>query len=131
MTREKLRHEMQDGVTFWGVEKDGSLQAVMGIQDVLDVTLIRHAYVRTSKRRHGLGGELLRNLQALTKRRVLIGTWADATWAIRFYEKHGFRLVPADEKDQLLQRYWRIPARQTETSVVLSSDDASHPEVDG
>jgi GNAT superfamily N-acetyltransferase len=131
MTREKLRHEMEDGVTFWGVEKDGSLEAVMGIQDVLDVTLIRHAYVRTSSRRHGLGGELLRNLQALTKRRILIGTWADASWAIRFYEKHGFRLVPAAQKDLLLQKYWRIPARQTETSVVLSSDAPAHREVDG
>ncbi len=125
MTREKLRHEMQDGVVFWGAGDDSSLQAVMGIQDVLDVTLIRHAYVRTSQRRQGLGGELLRHLQALTKRRVLIGTWADATWAIHFYEKHGFRLVPTEEKDQLLQRYWKIPARQVETSVVLSSEEAS------
>jgi GNAT superfamily N-acetyltransferase len=123
MTREKLRHEIQDGVAFWGAVEDGSLQAVMGVQDVLDVTLIRHAYVRTSKRRSGLGGRLLRYLQALTKRRVLIGTWADASWAIHFYEKYGFRLVPAGEKDQLLQRYWKIPARQVETSVVLSSEE--------
>jgi GNAT superfamily N-acetyltransferase len=125
MTHETLRHEMQDGVVFWGGGDDSSLQAVMGIQDVLDVTLIRHAYVRTSQRRHGLGGELLRHLQALTKRRVLIGTWADATWAIHFYEKHGFRLVPTEEKDQLLQRYWKIPSRQVETSVVLCSEEAS------
>jgi GNAT superfamily N-acetyltransferase len=95
----------------------------MGIQDVLDVTLIRHAYGSTSKRRHGLGSELLRHLQRLTRKRILIGAWADATWAIRFYEKHGFHLVSAEEKRQLLQKYWRIPARQAETSVVLSSRD--------
>jgi GNAT superfamily N-acetyltransferase len=123
MTQEKLRHEMHDGVLFWGAEEDGSLQAVMGLQDVLDVTLIRHAYVRTSKRRLGLGSRLLGHLQALTQQRVLIGTWADAGWAIRFYEKHGFRLVPAVEKDQLLQKYWKIPERQVETSVVLSSGE--------
>lgn len=120
MTHEKLRHEIQDGVVFWGVDEGGALQAVMGVQDVLDVTLIRHAYVRTSNRRGGLGSRLLRHLQSLTKRRVLIGTWADASWAIDFYEKHGFRLVPAKEKDQLLHRYWKVPARQIETSVVLS-----------
>ncbi len=121
MTHEKLRHEIQDGVVFWGSDEDDSLQAVMGVQDVLDVTLIRHAYVRTSKRRSGLGGQLLRRLQSLSERRILIGTWADASWAIHFYEKNGFRLVPAGEKDQLLQRYWKIPTRQVETSVVLSS----------
>ena len=121
MTREKLRHEMHEGVIFWGVDEGGLLQAVMGTQHVLDVTLIRHAYVRTSKRRHGLGGELLRHLQELTKKQVLVGAWADAPWAIRFYEKHGFRLVPVEEKIQLLQKYWKIPARQVETSVVLSS----------
>jgi GNAT superfamily N-acetyltransferase len=119
MTREKLLHEIEDGVAFWGLEQDGALQAVMGVQDVLDVTLIRHAYVRTSKRRCGFGGMLLRHLQTLTRRRVLIGTWADASWAIHFYEKHGFRLAPAREKDQLLRRYWKVPARQIETSVVL------------
>ncbi len=131
MTREKLRHEIQDGIVFWGADEYGSLQAVMGVQNLLDVTLIRHAYVRTSKRRHGLGGKLLRHLQELTRRRVLIGTWADASWAIQFYEKHGFRLVPAGERDRLLQRYWRIPARQVETSVVLSSGEPSVDEAAG
>jgi GNAT superfamily N-acetyltransferase len=121
MTREELRHELQHGVAFWGVDDGGLLQAVMGIQDVLDVTLIRHAYVRTSKRRRGLGSELLQHLQKTTKKRILIGAWAGAPWAIRFYEKHGFRLVPPEEKVQLLQRYWKIPACQVETSVVLSS----------
>lgn len=119
MTHEELRHEIEDGVVFWAIEQDDALQGVMGVQDVLDVTLIRHAYVRTSKRRCGFGGRLLRHLQTLTKRPVLIGTWADASWAIHFYEKHGFRLAPAEEKDRLLHRYWKVPARQIETSVVL------------
>ncbi len=109
MNHEKLRHEIQDGVVFWGVDEGGVLQAVMGVQDVLDVTLIRHAYVRTSKRRGGLGSRLLRHLQSLTKRRVLIGTWADASWAIDFYEKHGFRLVPAKEKINSFTDIGRCP----------------------
>lgn len=125
MTREKLRHEIQDGVVFWGADEQGSLQAVMGVQHVQDVTLIRHAYVRTRTRRLGLGGGLLRHILALTKQRVLVGTWADASWAIHFYTKHGFRLVPTEEKDHLLQKYWRIPARQVETSVVLSTGESS------
>jgi GNAT superfamily N-acetyltransferase len=119
MSRRELRHEIEDGVVFWGLELDNALQGVMGVQHVHDVALIRHAYVRTSKRRSGFGGMLLRHLQALTNRRILIGTWADASWAIRFYEKHGFTLVPAEEKDQLLSRYWKISARQIETSLVL------------
>jgi GNAT superfamily N-acetyltransferase len=123
MTREKLRHEIEDGVVFWGEEEGGALQAVMGIQDVLDVTLIRHAYVRTSKHRCGFGSKLLRHLQALTKRRVLIGTWADASWAIDFYTKHGIRLAPSEEKDRLLRKYWKVPARQIETSVVLLAEE--------
>lgn len=119
MTREKLRREIEDGVTFWGFEAECALQGVMGIQNVQDVTLIRHAYVRTKDRRSGVGGKLLSHLQTLTNRLVLIGTWADASWAIRFYEKHGFRPVPAGQKDQLLKRYWNVPARQIETSIVL------------
>jgi GNAT superfamily N-acetyltransferase len=95
------------------------LIGVMGIQDVQDVTLIRHAYVRTTQRRKGIGGKLLSHLLTLTERPILIGTWAAATWAIRFYEKHGFRLVDEEEKNRLLQKYWSIPTRQVETSVVL------------
>ncbi len=119
MTRDKLASEIEAGVAFWGVDENGVLQGVMGIQDVQDVTLIRHAYVRTSQRRSGIGGKLLSHLQALTNRPILIGTWADATWAIRFYAKHGFRPVAAEQKDKLLQRYWNVPARQIETSTVL------------
>jgi GNAT superfamily N-acetyltransferase len=92
----------------------------MGIQPVRDVTLIRHAYVRTSSQKKGVGSRLLAHLRKLTKDPVLIGTWADAVWAIRFYERHGFRRVSDEEKDRLLKRYWNIPERQVETSVVLA-----------
>jgi GNAT superfamily N-acetyltransferase len=105
MTREKLAREIEEGVVFWGFDEQGALQGVMGIQDVQDVTLIRHAYVRTSERRRGIGGMLLFHLQTLTCRPVLIGTWADANWAINFCKKHGFEPVPANQKDELLQRY--------------------------
>jgi GNAT superfamily N-acetyltransferase len=119
MSRDDLRHELADGVTFWGCEDEGALTGVMGIQDVADVTLIRHAYVRTGFQNRGIGGQLLAHLRTLTRRPVLIGTWATATWAIRFYERHGFRVVSPAEKEQLLRRYWKIPERQVETSVVL------------
>jgi N-acetylglutamate synthase-like GNAT family acetyltransferase len=120
MSREKLRHEIDDGVVFWGHEDDGALAGVMGLQDVQDVTLIRHAYVRTASRNQGIGGRLLSHLRTITSRPVLIGTWADAAWAIGFYEKHGFRVVDADEKNRLLKKYWNVPERQIETSVVLA-----------
>src|SRR4051812_145953 len=119
MAQEELQHEIAAGVRFWGYEEEGALQGVMGIQDVKDVTLIRHAYVRSGQQNKGIGGALLRHLLTTTKRPVLIGTWAAATWAIRFYERHGFRVVGPEEKDKLLQTYWSISARQTETSVVL------------
>ena len=122
MPEEDLRHEIQSGVRFSGWEEDGRLLGIMGIQDVKDVTLIRHAYVRTANRNGGIGGKLLGELRKLTARPVLIGTWAAATWAIRFYEKHGFTLVTPEEKDQLLKRYWSIPERQIETSVVLAEE---------
>jgi GNAT superfamily N-acetyltransferase len=122
MPQDALRHEIQCGVRFWGCEEGGELLGVMGIQDVQDVTLIRHAYVRTAKRGHGIGGKLLHELRTLTTRPILIGTWAAATWAIRFYEKHRFRLVTPEEKDRLLKKYWLIPERQVETSVVLGDE---------
>ncbi len=120
MPEEDLRHDIQSGVRFWGYEDDGELVGVMGIQNVQDVTLIRHAYVRTAKRGRGIGGKLLAELRKMTDRPILIGTWAAATWAIRFYQKHGFRLVTPEEKDRLLKKYWSIPERQVETSVVLA-----------
>ncbi len=120
MPREELRHELAEGVVFWGYEEDGNLVGVMGMQAKSDVTLIRHAYVRTAKRNQGLGGKLLTYLRQQTDRPILIGTWASAVWAIRFYEKHGFHLVSTAEKDRLLKIYWSIPERQIETSVVLA-----------
>ncbi len=120
MSREYLKHEMDAGVVFWGYEREGKLVGVMGIQDVQDVTLIRHAYVQTAFRNHGIGGKLLARLKTLTTRPTLVGTWAAAVWAIQFYEKYGFRLVTHDEKERLLRTYWSIPERQTETSVVLA-----------
>jgi N-acetylglutamate synthase-like GNAT family acetyltransferase len=120
MPLEELRHEMDEGVIFWGYEEDGDLLGVMGIQDVKDVTLMRHAYVRTVRRSQGIGGRILAVLRDKTTRPVLIGTWAAANWAIHFYEKHGFRLVSTEEKNRLLKKYWSIPERQVETSVVLA-----------
>ena len=122
MSREKLRHETADGIEFWGYW-DGDMLGVMGIQDIQDVTLIRHAYVRTACRNQGIGSKLLAHLYVQTTRPVLIGTWADATWAVRFYEKYGFRLVTEEEKNRLLKKYWSIPERQVETSVVLAERD--------
>ncbi len=120
MPKEELRHEIEAGVIFWGYEEGGELIGVMGIQDVQNVTLFRHAYVRTNMRNRGIGGKLLTFLCGQTNRPVLIGTWAAADWAVRFYQKHGFRLVTREEKNRLLRKYWSIPDRQTETSVVLA-----------
>ncbi|HOW42104.1 MAG TPA: GNAT family N-acetyltransferase [Candidatus Omnitrophota bacterium] len=119
MSREELRHEMQSGVHFWGYETQGQLLGVMGLQDVGDVTLIRHAYVRTDSRNQGIGSALLAYLRRKTQRPLLIGTWQDAVWAIRFYQKHGFAAVETQEKERLLGRYWTIPQRQVSASVVL------------
>lgn len=119
MPRHELEREIADGVVFWGWEEDGVLQGVMGLQPVKDVHLIRHAYVRTSLRRAGIGSRLLTFLMARVEGPLLIGTWAAADWAIRFYEKHGFELTTAEEKERLLRTYWSIPERQVETSVVL------------
>jgi N-acetylglutamate synthase-like GNAT family acetyltransferase len=120
MSREKLQHEIDEGVVFWGYEEAGNLTGVMGIQPVQDVTLIRHAYVRTTSQKQGLGAKLLLHLLELADGPVLIGTWADAVWAIRFYQKHGFQVVSPQEKNRLLKKYWSIPEPQVETSVVLA-----------
>jgi len=120
MSKEKLQDEIDEGVVFWGCEEAGALAGVMGIQHVQDVTLVRHAYVRTSSQKQGIGGRLLSHLRELTGRPMLIGTWATAVWAIHFYERHGFQMVSPQEKDRLLKRYWTIPERQIDTSVVLA-----------
>ena len=122
MSESELRDEIAAGVRFRGVEDNGRLIGVMGLQTVRDATLIRHAYVEPDQQGRGIGADLLRSLRAEAAGPVLIGTWAAATWAIRFYQRHGFRLVSPDEKDRLLQTYWDIPARQREVSVVLVDD---------
>ena len=119
MPQDYLQHEIDKGVIFWGYEENGELLGVMGIQNVKDVTLVRHAYVRTASRNKGIGSKLFSFLQNQTDRPTLVGTWKAAVWAIRFYEKHGFKLVSKEEKDRLLKKYWSIPTRQIETSVVL------------
>lgn len=117
MSLEELLQEM-NAVTFHGYWEDDELVGVMGIQRLRDVTLIRHSYVLPERQRKGIGGALLNHLLSIAPAaRVLVGTWRDAEWAIRFYEKHGFRLLP--DSDGLLRKYWRIPERQVETSVVL------------
>jgi N-acetylglutamate synthase-like GNAT family acetyltransferase len=119
MSAKQLQHEIEEGVVFWGYEDNGTLSGAMGIQHVCDVTLIRHAYVLTTSQKQGIGAHLLSHLRQMAEGPVLIGTWADASWAIRFYKKHGFQLVASREKDQLLRKYWTISDRQSETSVVL------------
>ncbi|MBD2863023.1 GNAT family N-acetyltransferase [Paenibacillus oceani] len=119
MPVEELEAEIADGVLFWGVERDGGLVGVMGIQDKGEVALIRHAYVRTTERNGGIGTRLLSHLMSQTEKPVLIGTWEAAEWAIRFYQKNGFAFVSPEEKRILLQRFWNVPERQIETSVVL------------
>lgn len=122
MSEEHLQHELAAGVVFWGYEDNSALAGVMGIQDVKDVTLIRHAYVRTSSQGQGIGTVLLQHLRGLTDRPILIGAWADAVWAVRFYTRHGFATVSEEEKNLLLRTYWTVPERQIETSVVLADE---------
>jgi len=119
MPLEALKEEIAAGVKFWGYEDGGQLAGVMGLQPVKDVTLIRHAYVKTERRSQGIGGKLLAHLLGQMDGKILVGTWKAAGWAIRFYEKHGFELVSEEEKNRLLRTYWNIPERQIETSVVL------------
>ena len=119
MTKEELKKQIEDGVRFSCYLENNEIIGVMGIQDRKDVTLIRHAYVATTQRKKGIGTILLQELIRGSKKPILIGTWKDAHWAISFYEKHGFNLVSEEEKDTLLRKYWDIPPRQVETSVVL------------
>jgi N-acetylglutamate synthase-like GNAT family acetyltransferase len=121
MSADELASEMAGGVVFWVAEQDGRLLGVMGMQDKGDVALVRHAYVATTTQRTGVGTRLLHHVEALVDKPILIGTWAAASWAIEFYRRNGFEVVPSDHKDRLLRRYWSIPARQVETSVVLAN----------
>jgi GNAT superfamily N-acetyltransferase len=120
MPRAELDVEIADGVAFWGAEEDGRLLGVMGIQDRGDVALVRHAYVAPGAQRKGVGRSLLRHVRGLADKPVLVGTWAAAEWAITFYRRNGFELVSDAQKNVLLRRYWSIPERQIETSVVLA-----------
>ncbi|MGA2801978.1 MAG: GNAT family N-acetyltransferase [Verrucomicrobiota bacterium] len=119
MPMEELKEEIAHGVKFWGYEDGGQLIGVMGMQQVKDVALIRHAYVKTEMRNRGIGGKLMAYLLGQTDGKILVGTWKAASWAVKFYQNHGFQLVSGEEKDRLLKTYWNIPERQIETSVVL------------
>jgi GNAT superfamily N-acetyltransferase len=125
MPADELDGEIAAGVAFWGYEADGELLGIMGIQPVRDVDLIRHAYVVPAAQRRGVGGALLEHLTRSATRPLLVGTWAAAAWAIRFYERHGFELVSPERKAMLLRTYWTIPERQIETSVVLQCSAAA------
>jgi GNAT superfamily N-acetyltransferase len=116
----ELEEEIAAGVVFWGFEQGGELRGVMGIQPVRDVALIRHAYVAPEAQGRGIGGVLLRHLVERSDRPMLVGTWAAAEWAIRFYERHGFQLVPRERTADVLRAYWTIPEEQVATSVVLT-----------
>jgi N-acetylglutamate synthase-like GNAT family acetyltransferase len=120
MPEQELASEIANGITFWVAEEEGQALGVIGLQDKGAVALIRHAYVAPTTQRKGVGTKLLRHVEALTAKPVLIGTWADASWAIDFYRRNGFTLVPPPQKDRLLRTYWSIPDRQIETSVVLA-----------
>jgi N-acetylglutamate synthase-like GNAT family acetyltransferase len=120
MPADELTHEIADGVVFWVVEEDGRLLAVMGMQDKGEVALVRHAYVAPTTQRSGVGTRLLRHVESLVDKPILIGTWATASWAIDFYRRNGYTAVGTEEKERLLRRYWSIPERQVETSVVLA-----------
>jgi GNAT superfamily N-acetyltransferase len=125
MPADELDDQIAAGVTFWGQEADGVpddvLVGVMGLQSVRDVDLIRHAYVLPGSQGRGVGGALLQHMRRASTRPMLVGTWAAATWAIRFYQRHGFVLVSPERKSVLLKTYWNIPDRQIETSVVLAN----------
>ena len=121
MPSDELKTEIAEGVVFWVAEEDGRLLGVMGIQDKGDVALLRHAYVAPTTQRNGVGTKLLHHVEGLVDKPILIGTWAAASWAIEFYRRNGFTIVPTDHKDHLLRKYWSIPARQIETSIVLAN----------
>ena len=120
MPADELSEEIASGVVFWVAEREGQLAGLMGIQDKGEVALVRHAYVASNTQKTGVGTTLLRHVQSLTDKPILIGTWAAASWAIEFYRRNGFTVVSIAQKDHLLRKYWSIPVRQAETSVVLA-----------
>ena len=120
MSEDELTRDVADGIVFWVAEEEGRLTGVMGIQDRGPVALVRHAYVAPTTQRRGVGTTLLRHVTSLTDKPILIGTWASASWAIDFYRRNGFAVLPDDHKERLLRTYWSIPERQIETSVVLA-----------
>ena len=120
MPADELAKEIAAGVVFWVAVDDGQVVGIMGIQDKDDVVLVRHAYVSTKLQRGGVGTRLLRHIEGLTEKPILIGTWSAASWAIAFYRRNGFIVLDDEEKDRLLHVYWSIPERQVETSVVLA-----------
>lgn len=121
MSLPELDLEIAAGVAFWAYDNEGEVIGVMGVQPVRDVDLIRHAYVRPGNQRRGIGAALISHVRSMSSRQMLVGTWAAATWAIAFYQRHGFELVSTDQKIALLKSYWTIPERQIETSVVLAN----------
>ena len=121
MAKDELKNEIRAGVQFWGYYVKEWLVGVMGIQDKQDVTLIRHAYVCTSERRNGVGTKLLEYLEECSNKPILIGTWSDATWAIEFYKKNGYRLISGDERGMLLEKYWTVSKEQASVSIVLAN----------
>ena len=121
MPAAELDAEIADGVFFWVAQEAERLLGVMGIQDKGEVALVRHAYVAPAAQKTGIGTRLLKHVEGLAKKPVLVGTWAAASWAIEFYRQNGFSVVPEDEKNRLLRKYWSIPERQVETSVVLAN----------
>ncbi|KRE99565.1 GNAT family acetyltransferase [Frateuria sp. Soil773] len=130
MSAKELDDEIAAGVEFWGYERNGTLAGVMGVQAVRDVELIRHAYVLPEWQGRGVGSALIGHLRRRGTRRTLVGTWCAATWAIRFYQRHGFERVPAAQAPALLRMYWNVPERQIETSVVLDAAKREKPAVE-
>jgi GNAT superfamily N-acetyltransferase len=127
MPMAELDGEIAAGVEFWGYDDGGELLGIMGIQRLDEVDLIRHAYVLPESQGRGVGGALLQHLADAAERPLLVGTWAAADWAVRFYQRHGFEPVSRERKDELLRRHWNIPERQIETSVVLAKPPLDEP----
>ena len=120
MSEQELISEFNDGVRIYGYHHNNILIGVIGIQEVKDVILIRHAYTLSLYQGKGIGGALLEYLLKKNRSaRLLVGTWKNASWAIKFYKKFDFILHTKEETTLLLKKYWNIPTKQIENSVVL------------